>query len=289
LPLRATPDLYGGSLSRLESVVMLTPNLVPLQGTSLACFVLAGTAVCAQTTDVVKAVPMTKEPHHQLVLENSYVRVFHFHLPAHDATLLHAHDLPYVSVALGPGDFANAVAGKPEARAVLTDGQVGYSRGGFAHIVRTDAGSSFGNFTIELLRPQGEPRNLCQKVTDGPLQDCASQDADHPPSNAPAKTLEQAIERTRLFETGEILVTSFSMSAKEDYGESGPELARLLVVEQDSELQVDVSGEPSKKLHGGEVLWLDAGKNWRIVSTGDHKITRFVLIEFKDSDGTKTP
>jgi len=60
------------------------------------------------------AVPIPKEPHHHLVLENSYVRVFRVSIPANDATLLHQHDVPYIYVALGPADVINAVAGQPE-------------------------------------------------------------------------------------------------------------------------------------------------------------------------------
>src|SRR2546429_90350 len=71
------------------------------------------------------AVPIPKEPHHQLVFENSYVRVFRVNIPPHESTLLHQHDLPYIYVALGPTDVIHAVAGKPEAHLVMTDGQIG--------------------------------------------------------------------------------------------------------------------------------------------------------------------
>jgi len=86
------------------------------------------------------AVPAAGEPHHHLVLENSYVRVLRVSIPAGDTTLLHSHNVPYAYVSLGPADFANAVAGKPEGHVKLVDGQVGYSRGNFAHLVRADAG-----------------------------------------------------------------------------------------------------------------------------------------------------
>src|SRR5258708_19319738 len=78
------------------------------------------------------AVPITKESHHHLVFENSYVRVFRVSVPAHDATLLHQHDVPYVYVALGPADVINAVQGKPEARIAIADAQVRSSRARFA-------------------------------------------------------------------------------------------------------------------------------------------------------------
>src|SRR6266481_4231952 len=117
------------------------------------------------------AVPIPKEPHHHLVFENSYVRVFRVSVPAHEATLLHQHDVPYLYIALGPADVINAVQGKPEVRLVMADGQLGYSRGHFAHIARNESDSPFNNVTIELLRPQGEPKNLCQAVIVGPVKD----------------------------------------------------------------------------------------------------------------------
>src|SRR5882724_7506540 len=117
-------------------------------------------------------IPIPKEPHHHLVFENSYVRVFRVSVPAHGATLLHQHDVPYVYVALGAADVINAVQDKPELRLVLTDGQVNYSRGGFAHVARNESGSPFNNVTIELLHRQGEPHNLCASIVAGPLGDC---------------------------------------------------------------------------------------------------------------------
>ena len=230
------------------------------------------------------AVPIPKEPHHHLVLENSYVRVFRVSVPGHDATLLHQHDVPYLYVSLGPADVINAVQGKPEAHLTMADGQIGYSRGGFAHIARTDAGSSFDNVTIELLRPQGEPRNLCEKIIDGPLNDCRSSGSSNLPADSPLRALARAaISQKRLFETEEILVTSNSISIQESYNESSAQPARLLVVEEGSELRVDVPGESSKSLRGGEVLWLESGTKWTIVTPGEHKITRFLLVQFKDS------
>src|SRR6266436_2668806 len=155
------------------------------------------------------AVPIPKEPHHHLVFENSYVRVFRVSIPAHDATLLHQHDVPYIYVALGPADVINAVQGKPEAHLVMADGQVGYSRGGFAHIARTDAGSSFNNVTIELLHPQGEPRNLCDKVVDGPVLTCTGE-VKGLPANSPLGALPKlGIGPRRSFETDEIAAASY--------------------------------------------------------------------------------
>ena len=235
------------------------------------------------------AVPLREEPHHHLVLENEYVRVFRVSLPAHDATLLHQHDVPYLYVSLGPANVINAVQGKPEARIVMADGQLGYSPGHFAHIARTDAGSTFDNVTIELLKPQGEPRNLCEKIIDGPLNDCQSSGSGTVPADSPLRAFIHTTGPKRLFETEEIFVASHFAPIEQKYSESGPQAARLLVVEDESELRLDLAGEPPKSLHSGEVLWLEAGKKWTIVTPGEHKVTRFLLIRFKDGDTLKKP
>ncbi len=41
---------------------------------------------------------MEQEHHHHLEFENSYVRVFFVEIPAHESTLFHRHDFPYLSV-----------------------------------------------------------------------------------------------------------------------------------------------------------------------------------------------
>src|SRR6266478_7637620 len=113
------------------------------------------------------AVPIPKEPHHHLVLENEYVRVFRVSVPAHESTLLHQHDVPYLYVSLGPADVINAVQDKPEVHLVMADGQLGYSLGHFAHIARNQSDAPFNNVTIELLKPQGEVQNICVEDVPG--------------------------------------------------------------------------------------------------------------------------
>ena len=237
------------------------------------------------------AVPITKEPHHHLVLENDYVRVFRVSVPAHDATLLHQHDVPYIYVSLGPADVINAVQGKPEARIVMADGQLGYSLGHFAHIARNESDKDFNNVTIELLRPQGESHNLCEKIVEGPLKDCQSSGSSTVPADSPLRAFMRATGPRQLFETEEIFVSSHSAPApiEQHYSESAPHAARLLVAEDNSELRLDLAGESSKSLHSGEVFWLEAGKKWTIVTPLPHKVTRFLLIRFKDGDTTKKP
>src|SRR5258708_16563306 len=146
-------------------------------------------------------VPASSEPHHHLVLENPYIRALRVSIPKSDATLLHEHKAPYVFVSLGPADFSNEVAGKPAARVKMVDGQVGYSRGGFVHLVRTDADEQFNNITVELLHVQGEPRNFCDKIVPGDLGAC---DVSGDKPNAPIGT-------RPLMETDEIRVDAITV------------------------------------------------------------------------------
>ena len=228
------------------------------------------------------AVPIPKEPHHHLVLENDHVRVFRVSVPAHEATLLHQHDVPYVYIALGPADVINAIQGKPEARLVMSDGQVGYSRGHFAHIARTDSGLSFNNVTVELLHPQGEARNLCQKIIDGPLNDCENSGADKLPSDSPLRAPVRFAKMEKLFETDEVLAESVSLATKGSYIQPGLQPSQLLIALDNSEVRVNVHGKPSKALHSGEVLWLVADSRPTIVNRDGHGTSRFLLLSFKN-------
>lgn len=230
------------------------------------------------------AVPIKNEPNHHLVIENSYVNVFRVSFPGHAVSLLHQHDVPYLYVSLGPADIMNAIQGKPELHQVLADGQLGFSPGHFAHMVRTDAGIPFNNVTIELLKPQGEPRNLCEKIVEGPLHDCGSS-VSTLPADSPLRQIAQATSTKRLFETDELSAASFAIRLKQSYTETdslpATPRSRLLVVQMNSEVRVEVADEPPKTVGDGEFLWLDGGKKWTIFTPGGQTPARSVLIAFK--------
>jgi hypothetical protein len=222
------------------------------------------------------AVPAASEPHHHLYLENSYVRVLRVNIPAGDATLLHAHNVPYAYVSLGPADFANAVEGKPEARVKLVDGQVGYSRGGFAHLVRADAGQPFNNVTIELLHPQGEPRNLCEKIVPGDAGTC---DLSAAQRNAPIAT-------RPLLETDEIRIDEVVVRKNGNSGDIADKphtLPGLLVAVSGAPIKIaGVSGPAAAEfLHSGESVWLASGRAPKF-TLADGTESKLMLISFKD-------
>lgn len=216
-------------------------------------------------------VALKDEPHHRLIFENDYVRVWTFGILGHDATLLHNHDLPYLGIALGAADYVNAVSGKPETHVTLSDGQVSYSKGGFVHLVRTETDTPFRNFTIELLKPQGAPKNRCVKViADGPL-DCPQ--ASTSPLDAASRPV---------LETDEILLRLGSISHQMRIAGADAQPARLIAIPDAAKLNVEIAGQSAKKLIGGEIMWLPAGVVTTVVDAGTSD-TRFFLLTFKDS------
>ena len=218
------------------------------------------------------AVPIPQEPHHHLVLENPYVRVFRVKVSAHEATLLHQHDVPYIYVALGAADVINAVVGKPEAHLVMADGQVGYSRGGFAHIARNESHAPFNNVTIELLHAQGEPRNSCEKIVPGNAGPCDLSRA------APGG----GIIIRPLMETDEVRVDSFKVQRGEiiDAPHSLPGL--LVNVAAAPVKIVGVPGRLAATLGAGESLWMPRNAQPEFI-VKDFSEAQLLLLSFKDS------
>lgn len=259
-------------------------------------------------------VPLSDEPHHRLVLQNSFTRVYNVMVPPMDATLLHQHDLPYLYVVLGPADIINAIQGKPELHQVLQDGEMHYTPGHFAHVARTDSGTAFHNITIELARDQGTAKNLCKDVIAGQPTDCPKQEAaakaedDKTAASPKTETGAGAKKKSRraaarkpepaakpvasddtvpYFETHEVRVELHKVSSGNDYVERDPQHDGLLVALTDANLDVNLGGEHVQFLHAGDVLWFPARQNRRVV---DFLGTRssFLLVTFKDS-GTSTP
>jgi hypothetical protein len=218
------------------------------------------------------AVPATSEPHHHLVIENPYLRALRVSIPSGDATLLHEHKAPYVFVSLGPADFSNEVAGKPEARVKMVDGQVGYSRGGFVHLVRTDADEPFNNITVELLHAQGEPRNLCDKIVPSDLGACAP-GGDEP--NAPIGT-------RPLMETDEIRVDAITVRRNGEVMDKPHARPGLLMAVSGAPIKVArIPGVTTQTLHAGEMMWLPSAAEPKF-TVEDGPEARLVLISFKD-------
>jgi mannose-6-phosphate isomerase-like protein (cupin superfamily) len=98
-------------------------------------------------------VPIDKEPSHHFALENDFLRVFDVVVAPKAATMMHRHDRDYMFVILGDADISNERMNEKPSRVALKDGDIRFSKGGFAHIARNMADTPFHNITIELKNP----------------------------------------------------------------------------------------------------------------------------------------
>jgi hypothetical protein len=225
------------------------------------------------------AVPVSQEPHHALALRNDFVHVYNVTVPPLDATLMHQHDLPYIYLTLGATDLVNAVQGKPEVELTLPDGETRFTPGGFAHLVRTEAGVGFHNITIELAKPQSSPRNLPAGSAKRPLGTCPQGPLDV--KRNPQIPSQQVVP---CFETDELRLELVRVEGGKDYEESAPQTAALLVAMSNANLDVALGGQHEAFLHAGDVLWLPAGTPRKIADFIWIR-SSFLLLSFKDTAG----
>jgi len=105
--------------------------------------------VCAQST-APSIVPIIKEPSHDMVLDNEYVRVFYVEVPPHAETQYHQHDKDYIFVTLGDSSVDSVRVGEKPVHLDLKDGDTRFTKGEFAHKAVNQSDKPFRNVTIEL-------------------------------------------------------------------------------------------------------------------------------------------
>ena len=216
-------------------------------------------------------ISMEQEHHHHLEYENSYVRVFFVEIPAHESTLVHRHDFPYISV---PPTGADAAMPLPPGAAGQATGLpvVGYSPGNFSHAVSNSRDFALRNVAIELLRPQGTVQNRCvQAVRDQPKETC---DIPEPNAAVPAT-------HAPLFETDELSVEAWHIASNVTTP-PWDDRADILLASL-SGVSVTASGAISSAntLKGG-LLWLPAGSK-PVFKTALASDGRFIAITLKDT------
>jgi quercetin dioxygenase-like cupin family protein len=250
-----------------------------MKSACLSALLLLSAALPAQAPVPLAHGDVPGEPHHRLKIENSYVRAYYVEVAPHAYTQLHQHDHDYIFVTLGDTDVINAVLGKPETRLVLKDGEVHFSRGGFAHVARNLRDKPFRNVTIELLHPQGETQNLClQIVPDGITGSCQRMSADR----------EKGYSIEPQFETEEIKLDLVRFDPKAKNIGILPQTNSLIVVLNESKVGVEEEGGPVKVLAGGEVIWLEAGSHATLSNAGK-RASSYLQMSFKNTGVSTKP
>jgi hypothetical protein len=149
----------------------------------------------------------------------------------------------------------------------MADGQLGYSAGHFAHIARNESNVPFNNVTIELLRPQAEPHNLCEKVAPGDLGPCFKED-----------TGPRGYASEPLFETKELRAELITLQAKAKFVQKVA-MGCLYMALDSADLQ-DALGKPAIKLEPGDRFWVQAATILTLQNTASSS-ARYLLLTVK--------
>ena len=202
------------------------------------------------------------EPQHELL------RITDLHAFYGESHVLHGIDLQ-----VGKGEVVTLLGRNGSGRTTTLKSIVG--------LVRTDSGLPFWNITVEFRHTQGIAHNLCKQVIEGPLA-CPQQSAKS--KNAS----ESADDDIPCFETDEFRIDQIKVAMGRDYVEAASKRNALLIALTNANLDVTLGSEHISFLHTGDVLWLPAGADRKIVDFLGTKST-FLLVSFKDSTGAAKP
>jgi hypothetical protein len=227
-------------------------------------------------------VPLTAEAHHHLVFSNPEVRAFDVAIPPNDRTLIHKHDVDYVWVGLGDGKVVNATVNKPEIHLYSKDAALHFTRGPLAHAARNEGGTVYRNVTIELLKTQDNPRNLCDPVLEDRPIDCVA-------ASPGEFTGGKDVSVRPQFETDEIRFDLLTLGQSEQITISGSQTPPIIIALDETNAKAFSKGKKEvpaflQNLTDGNVISPLANSPLIIRNIGTTK-ARFLVFEFKTRKG----
>jgi quercetin dioxygenase-like cupin family protein len=226
---------------------------------SLLLFLLIPLLAAQTTTEV----EITSEPSHHLALENEYIRVFKVEVVPHASTLMHRHRHDYVFVTLGDAHVSNEVEGKPPVDLKLSDGEVRFVAGNFAHVAKNFSDQPFRNVTIELMQDER-----------------LRQTPSHWPEENGEKTFPGG-RRKILFVKDGVRVSEVNLEPGAivlSHHHDGPHLL-VAVTDVDIRSDVDGKGPMPGNFKTGDIKWLPGGYTHTVTNVGKSP-ARFVTVEF---------
>ena len=220
---------------------------------------------------------MDHEPHHHLVLQNGFVKIFDVRVSPKDSIILHSHDQDTVAIAIGEQLVTVGIPGKPDVHQKNADAQVRLQRSGYVHSTRVDGDTPYHTVAVELLRPQTNFRNLCAEILAGQPLNCPDP-AGAGSGNASNQALIGSNETTvRLVR----LAPRESMDLAMSLGASSS--AGVLIVALDSGTITSASPkDPGKAILPGEFVWFDGGPA-RLFRNRSDKEARVIEFTFPRS------
>jgi len=226
-----------------------------LVAVSLGIIALTGALVAQGAPPATFMVPATREPHHDVKLDNRYVRVLDVTVPPYDSTLIHIHENPYVYVSIGAATLKAQVLGSNEfTDLILKDGEVRYSPV-VTHRVGNIGATPFRNITIQI---QGKD--------------------DTPPTDTSAASAARANGSSAVLDNELIHVERLMLAPGQSTGSHGHARSNLLVAVHDGSVQVTTDGRPPVRvaMKAGDFDWHTGARTHAIVNAGT---TPFEAIE----------
>lgn len=249
----------------------------------LVCFLVLCACAAGQTAPATAPVEITAEPFHHLVLKNRKVRVFSVEVPPKAATLMHRHRSDYVFVTLGESVVRNERQGEKPGELRLADGDVRFSKGGFAHIARNLGEAPFRNVTIEVRKPargivrlatcdvnEGIECGFCDVSADG------KQKCEWPGDMNALPELEKKEQAYGVYQS------VIHLQPASTTGMHSHKADHLVVAVSDLELKSEAQGKPAEtiRMKTGEVRWVKGGFTHSLTNMGKQPAW-FVSFEFK--------
>lgn len=231
-----------------------------MKPTLLLLLIIGALSLSAADNDT--AVAISQEPHHRLVLENEYTRVYDVTVPAHQSTLLHRHDHDYLGVILEPAEIQNAVVGRPVTTGHAGKGEVRFAVAPLSHRVTDTGDTQFRNITIEILKKKsGTPKETTAE---------RGLDVGH------GGLIDTVVDNSQV-RVQDVQIAAGGMLHKHTH-----KFPFLVVALSDLDLHNMPQGKPAAMVHqkAGEVKWIGAGATHEMMNVGRQE-AHFIEVEFK--------
>ena len=137
------------------------------------------TAMCLLAAPIFAQAPavitMDQEPHHHLMVNNDYLKVFNVVASPGDSIVLHRHDQDTIAIAIGDQLVTVGIPGKPDVHQSNADGRVRLQRSGYMYSTHVDGTTPYHTVAVELTKPQTNFHNVCAGILPGQPLNCPSQ------------------------------------------------------------------------------------------------------------------
>ena len=228
-----------------------------------------------------QVVPVEREPCHQMVFQNEFVRVFAVEIGSQQRTRCHRHDNQYLTYIATIAEIVDARKNQPPETHLLHDGECTLSPAGLVHVVGNLGDTIFRNLVVELLPNSNElqrGRRPIRKLPDGgSLTDALIGEGAH----IKPQVGDEVVPIRLCFEEERISAHSVSVNRTVLAEVFGP---ALIASPYGRELEVKGAGEASTKLRGfREIGWLPPGAI-AVLQGGDKSAVRTVVFRVGRSE-----